>query len=78
MTQKSHWRCFADRRDGQGTVEVPREEIPGLLGFLAGILGMNFDVMPLIHSRNGFWVLMVLMVVLVGFLLWIFKRKQFL
>lgn len=45
------------------------------LSFLAGLYGMNFDVMPELHYRWGYPVLLVVMLVIaVGLIAW-FRRK---
>lgn len=48
------------------------------LGFLTGLFGMNFDIIPFVHWPYGFWGLMGVMLILVGFMFWIFKKKDFL
>lgn len=48
------------------------------LNLIAGVFGMNFEFLPFIHSQNGFWWalgLMVLTAVTLGLVFW---RKQFL
>ena len=48
------------------------------LGFLAGIYGMNFDHMPELHTRYGYFVLLGVMVTLVVTMLTIFRRIRWL
>ncbi len=46
------------------------------LSFIAGVYGMNFDNMPELHTRYGyFWVLGVMLVAMVGMLV-VFKRNR--
>jgi len=44
--------------------------------FLAGVYGMNFDNMPELHTRNGYFTLLGVMAVVVLGLLAYFKRKK--
>jgi magnesium transporter len=46
--------------------------------FLVGVYGMNFDNMPELHTRNGYFVLWGIMIVVVASLLIYFKRKKWL
>lgn len=48
------------------------------LTFVAGVYGMNFDNMPELHSRNGYYIIMGLMGVLAIFLVGYFRRKRWL
>lgn len=48
------------------------------LSFLAGIYGMNFEYMPELHSRSGYFILLGLMFTIAGGLLTIFYRKKWL
>jgi magnesium transporter len=48
------------------------------LNLVTGYFGMNFDGMPLIHSRTGFWVASGLMLVLGLGLSWWFWRHRYL
>jgi len=48
------------------------------LSFLAGIYGMNFENMPELHSRSGYFILLGIMVSIVAVLLTIFRRKRWL
>lgn len=48
------------------------------LNLITGFFGMNFEFLPLIHTRYGFWLIfgfMVLLVIVVGTVFW---RKQYL
>ena len=46
------------------------------LSFLAGLYGMNFDNMPELHFKHGYFVLLgVMALVAVGLVLW-FKRQR--
>ncbi|MCG2430256.1 magnesium/cobalt transporter CorA [Aequorivita xiaoshiensis] len=46
------------------------------LTFLAGIYGMNFDHMPELHLRYGYYYIWGLMILVFLGLLWYFKRKK--
>jgi magnesium transporter len=48
------------------------------LSFLAGIYGMNFENMPELHSRSGYFILLGIMITIVVVLLTIFRRKRWL
>jgi magnesium transporter len=48
------------------------------LTFLVGVYGMNFDNMPELHSRYGYFILWGIMVVLFVVLLIFFRRKKWL
>ncbi len=48
------------------------------LSFLAGIYGMNFDNMPELHTRAGYFILMGVMVGLATGLLLLFRKKKWL
>lgn len=48
------------------------------LNLIAGIFGMNFDFIPLLHQANGFWVAMVLMGLIAAGLVVFFWRKRYL
>jgi magnesium transporter len=48
------------------------------LNLITGFFGMNFDALPLIHSRNGFWFAFGLMVVIFVALVFFFRRKRYL
>ncbi len=48
------------------------------LNLITGIFGMNFDALPLIHSRVGFWIAFGLMACVVVALLLLFRRKRYL
>lgn len=67
---------LADGRDMRkmsalvGLVAVPT--------MVAGIYGMNFDNMPELHTRYGYFVILVVMAVLMGVLALIFRRKGWL
>jgi magnesium transporter len=47
------------------------------LTLITGIFGMNFEVMPLLKNREGFWITMGAMVVMVAVLLFFFRRKRY-
>lgn len=47
------------------------------LTLVTGIFGMNFEVMPLLRNREGFWITMGAMVVMVAVLLFFFRRKRY-
>jgi magnesium transporter len=48
------------------------------LNLLTGFFGMNFEFLPLIHSRAGFWGLFGLMALIVAVVVAVFWRKQYL
>ena len=48
------------------------------LGFLAGIYGMNFENMPELRSRSGYFILLGVMTSIVISLLYLFRRKRWL
>lgn len=46
------------------------------LSFIAGVYGMNFDHMPELHTRYGYFVLLgVMLLLMVGMLVWFRKKK---
>lgn len=48
------------------------------LTFIAGIYGMNFDVMPELKWPYGYLIVWVIMIVLAGLMIVLFKRKKWL
>jgi Mg2+ and Co2+ transporter CorA len=48
------------------------------LNLITGIFGMNFDFLPLIHTRLGFWVACGLMTAVMVGLVLLFRRKRYL
>jgi Mg2+ and Co2+ transporter CorA len=48
------------------------------LNLIAGIFGMNFDFIPLLHLQTGFWWAMGSMVAIAAMLLLVFWRKRYL
>lgn len=46
------------------------------LTFLAGIYGMNFENMPELKSKNGYFILLGIMVLVTVVSVWYFKRKK--
>ncbi len=48
------------------------------LTFIAGIYGMNFDYMPELHLRYGYFYVWGFMILLILLMLWYFKRKKWL
>lgn len=46
------------------------------LSFLAGIYGMNFEYMPELHSRAGYFILLSVMGFIVAFLLFLFRKMR--
>ena len=48
------------------------------LTFLAGIYGMNFDVLPELHWKYGYLYFWIFSVTILGLLLWYFRRKKWL
>ena len=47
------------------------------LNLIAGIFGMNFEFIPLLHLANGFWIAMALMLLVAVGLVVYFWRKRF-
>lgn len=47
------------------------------LNLIAGIFGMNFEFIPLLHLANGFWIAMALMLLVALGLVTYFWRKRF-
>jgi Mg2+ and Co2+ transporter CorA len=47
------------------------------LNLIAGIFGMNFEFIPLLHLTNGFWIAMALMLLVAVGLVVYFWRKRF-
>ena len=48
------------------------------LNLIAGIFGMNFEFVPLVHQQNGFWWAMGTMAAIALALLALFWRKRYL
>ncbi len=48
------------------------------LNLIAGIFGMNFEFIPLVHKADGFWIAMSAMLVIAVLLVLIFWRKRYL
>jgi magnesium transporter len=48
------------------------------LSFLAGIYGMNFEYMPELHSRSGYFILLGVMGAIAFLLISLFRRKRWL
>ena len=48
------------------------------LSFLAGIYGMNFENMPELRSRSGYYILLSIMITIAATLLVFFRRKRWL
>jgi len=48
------------------------------LNLIAGIFGMNFEYIPLLHQSNGFLLAMVMMLIIAGTLVVVFWRKRYL
>ena len=46
------------------------------LTFIAGIYGMNFDNMPELHTKNGYFATMIVMVIISTFIFIWFKRRK--
>ena len=46
------------------------------LTFIAGIYGMNFDNMPELHLRYGYYVAWAAMIAITLGMLWYFRRKK--
>jgi magnesium transporter len=45
------------------------------LTFIAGVYGMNFDNMPELHSRYGYYGVWALMAGIAGVMLWLFRKR---
>jgi magnesium transporter len=48
------------------------------LNLIAGIFGMNFEFIPLVHKADGFWIAMTAMLVIALLLVLVFWRKRYL
>lgn len=48
------------------------------LTFIVGVYGMNFDNMPELHLRNGYFIVWGVMVLIVIGMLWYFKKRKWL
>lgn len=48
------------------------------LNLIAGIFGMNFEFLPLIHKAGGFWIALASMAVIALTLVVVFQRKRYL
>ncbi|MCA8959670.1 MAG: magnesium transporter CorA family protein [Planctomycetes bacterium] len=48
------------------------------LTFIAGIFGMNFDHMPELHTRYGYFIALAVMGLIAVLLLWYFRRRRWL
>jgi magnesium transporter len=48
------------------------------LNLIAGIFGMNFEFIPLVHKADGFWIAMGAMGVIAVVLVVVFRRKRYL
>ena len=48
------------------------------LNLIAAIFGMNFDVIPMLHSQTGFWWTLGGMALIASSLGWYFWRKRYL
>jgi magnesium transporter len=46
------------------------------LTFLAGIYGTNFDNIPELHFKYGYFMLWGVLILVAAIMLWIFKRKK--
>jgi magnesium transporter len=46
------------------------------LTVITGFFGMNFDAIPGLHNKWGFWGAVVVMGIAVTVLLWVFKKKR--
>ena len=45
---------------------------------VAGLYGMNFDVLPELHWKYGYPFVLVIIAVVCGWLYWRFRQKQWL
>jgi magnesium transporter len=48
------------------------------LNFMTGFFGMNFEYLPLIHSRAAMWTMLGVMVGIAALVIAIFWRKRYL
>jgi magnesium transporter len=48
------------------------------LSFLAGVYGMNFDIIPELHYEHGYFVLIGFMLTIALSLIWLFRRRKWL
>lgn len=48
------------------------------LNIMVGIYGMNFEVMPLLHDRNGFWMVVGILLGTTAAMLLYFRKKRWL
>jgi magnesium transporter len=48
------------------------------LNIMVGIYGMNFEVMPLLHNKNGFWMIVSSLLAITLIMLAYFRRKRWL
>lgn len=48
------------------------------LTFIAGIYGMNFEYIPELTWRNGYFVILIVMAVIAAYMLYYFKKKKWL
>jgi len=48
------------------------------LNIMVGIYGMNFEVMPLLHDRNGFWMVVGFLLITTAAMLFYFRKKRWL
>jgi magnesium transporter len=66
----------------RGNLEVRALTVVAMLfmpaTLIAGIFGMNFNYMPWIHERHGFWWAMSVMAAIAILMLMIFWRRQWL
>ncbi|MDZ7671874.1 MAG: magnesium/cobalt transporter CorA [Halanaerobiales bacterium] len=46
------------------------------LTFIAGIYGMNFEYMPELAWRNGYFIVLIVMLVIAGYMVYFFKKKD--
>jgi magnesium transporter len=48
------------------------------LSFMAGLYGMNFDYMPELKFKDGYFILLGCMGLLATGLMWLFRKKRWL
>ncbi|HNL38593.1 MAG TPA: CorA family divalent cation transporter, partial [Saprospiraceae bacterium] len=46
------------------------------LSFVAGLYGMNFDNMPELHTKYGYYIVLLVMLAAMVSMLWYFRRKR--
>jgi len=42
---------------------------------IGGIFGMNFDRIPYLHDKNGFYIAVGMMLIIPVYMLWVFRKR---